>query len=86
MRLHPYICKEGGLTLYLRHINFIIVELDTEYMYNIEWRIFFLVFFLVNQVPFDVPLVVAVFDAEDSSVADAVVTFEEPFNVFITTG
>ena len=42
--------------------------------------------FLVNQVPFDVPLVVAVFDAEDSSVADAVVTFEEPFNVFITTG
>ena len=31
--------------------------------------------------PFDVPLVVAVFDAEDSSVADAVVTFDEPFNV-----
>ena len=40
----------------------------------------------IHYVPFDVPFVVAVFEAEDSSVVCAVVTLDEPFNVFITTG
>ena len=40
----------------------------------------------IDYVPFDVPFVVAVFEADDSSVVCAVVTLDEPFNVFITTG
>ena len=60
--------------------------MDKYAIYNIEWLMFIGVISPINYVPFDVPLVVAVFEAEDSSVVCAVVTLDEPFNVFITTG
>ena len=59
--------------------------MDKYTIYNIEWLLID-VTLSINYVPFEVPLVVAVFEAEDSSVLCAVVTFDEPFNVFITTG